>query len=126
LDWRQQNTVFERIAAFNSTGATLQTGSGPERLQGALVSGDIFDLLQVAPALGRSFRADEDSPGKDTVIVLSHRLWQRHFNGDPHVLGQSVTLNGAPVTVIGVMPKGFTFAGESEFWRPLALNPAKA
>jgi putative ABC transport system permease protein len=126
LDWRQQNTVFEHIAAYNSTGATLQTDSGPERVQGAAVSWDLLDLLQVAPALGRSFRADEDLPGKDTVMVLSHGLWQRRFNGDPKVLGQSVTLNGAPVTIVGVMPAGFTFAGDSEFWRPLALNPGKA
>jgi len=126
LDWRHQNTVFEHIAAFNSTGATLQTASGPERVQGALVSWDLFDLLQVAPALGRTFRAEEDVPGRDSVIVLSHGLWQRRFSGDPKVLGQSVTLNGAPVTVIGVMPASFTFAGESEFWRPLALNPSKA
>jgi putative ABC transport system permease protein len=126
LDWRQQNTVFEHIAAYNATGATLQTDSGPERVQGAVVSWDLFDLLQVPPALGRSFRAEEDLPGKDTVIVLSHGLWQRRFNGDPKVLGQSVTLNGAPVTIVGVMPAGFTFAGESEFWRPVALNPGKA
>ncbi len=126
LDWRQQNTVFEHIAAYNSTGATMQTASGPERVQGALVSWDVFDLLQVAPAFGRTFRPEEDVPGKDDVIVLSHALWQRRFNGNPAFVGQSVTLNGAPVTVIGVMPAGFTFAGESEFWRPLALNPANA
>ncbi len=126
LDWRQQNTVFDHIAAFNATGATIQSVSGPERVQGTLVSWDLFELLQVAPALGRTFRAEEDMPGKDTVIILSHGLWQRRFNGDAKVLGQSVTLNGAPVTVIGVMPASFTFGGESEFWRPLALNPAKA
>ena len=126
LDWRQQNTVFEHIAAFNSTGATFQTPSGPERVQGTLVSWDMFDLLQVVPTLGRTFRADEDMPGKDAVIVLSHGLWERRFSSDPRILGQSVTLNGAPVTVVGVMPAGFTFGGESEFWRPLALDPAKA
>lgn len=126
LDWRQQNTVFEHIAAYNGTGATIQSADGPERVQGTLASWDLFDLLQVAPAIGRTFRPDEDVPGKDSVIIVSHGLWQRRFNGDPKILGQSVTLNGAPVTVIGVMPAGFTFAGESEFWRPLALNPSKA
>ncbi|HXQ76806.1 MAG TPA: ABC transporter permease, partial [Gemmatimonadaceae bacterium] len=124
LDWRQQNTVFEHIAAFNSAGATLQAVDGPERVQGALVSSDLFDLLEVTPALGRTFRADEDMPGKDTVIVLSQGLWERRFNRDPNVLGQSVSLNGAPVTVVGIMPPGFTFPGQSEFWRPLALNSA--
>jgi putative ABC transport system permease protein len=126
LDWRQQNTVFEHIAAFNSAGATLQAVDGPERVQGALVSSDLFDLLEVTPALGRTFRADEDMPGKDSVIVLSQGLWERRFNRDPNVLGQSVSLNGAPVTVVGIMPSGFTFPGQSEFWRPLALNSANA
>ena len=126
LDWRQQNTVFERIAAFNATGATLVGADGPQRLSGGLVTWDTFDLLGVRPAIGRSFLAEEDVPGKDTVIVLSHGMWQRRFDGNPGVLGQSITLNGSPVTVIGVMPAGFTFVGEAEFWRPLALNPANA
>ena len=70
LDWRHQNTVFERIAAFTSSTATFTDASGPERITGAVVSADLFELLGVAPALGRSFRAEEDAPGKDTVIVL--------------------------------------------------------
>jgi putative ABC transport system permease protein len=126
LDWRQQNTVFERIAAFNSSSATFTDSSGPERITGALVSGDLFDLLGVAPALGRSFRAEEDAPGKDAVIVLSHGMWQRRFGGDPAVLGRSVTLSGTPVTIVGVMPAGFYFPRDAEFWRPIALNPANA
>ena len=111
LDWRQQNTVFEQIAAMNSTGATLVGATGAERIAGGLVSWDTFDLLQVTPALGRTFRAEEDAPGKDAVIILSHGMWQRRFGGDPAILGQSVTLSGAPVTVIGVMPAGFAFIG---------------
>jgi putative ABC transport system permease protein len=126
LDWRQQNTVFERIAAINATGATFNAGTGPERIAGLLVSWDTFELLQVSPALGRSFRADEDAPGKDTVIVLSHTMWEQRFGSDPNVLGRSVTLNGTPVTVIGVMPAGFAFGDDAQFWRPLALNPANA
>jgi putative ABC transport system permease protein len=126
LDWRQQQNVFERIAAYNSTGATLNAKGGPERVNGGLVSWDAFDLLGVTPALGRSFRAEEDAPGKDTVVVLSHTMWQTRFNGDRAVLGQTIGLNGSPVTVIGVMPAGFAFVGDAEFWRPLALNPANA
>jgi putative ABC transport system permease protein len=126
LDWRQQNTVFERIGALNSTGATLIGKDGPQRIAGALVSWNMFELVGVAPMLGRSFRAEEDAPGKDSVIVVSHGMWQRRFNGDPNILGQSVTLNSSPVTIVGVMPAGFTLGGETEFWRPLALNPANA
>ena len=123
LDWRQQNTVFEHIAAINSTGATLVGAAGAERVQGGLVSWDVFDLLQVTPALGRTFRAEEDAPGKDAVMIMSHGMWQRRFGGDPGILGQSVTLSGTPVTVIGVMPAGFTLIADAEFWRPLALQP---
>ena len=127
LDWRQQNTVFSQIAAMNSTGATLVSSTGAERIAGGLVSWDTFDLLQVSPALGRSFRAEEDAPGKDDVIILSHGMWQRRFGGDPDILGKSVTLSGTPVTVIGVMPAGFAFMADAEFWRPLALpaNPSR-
>jgi len=127
LDWRQQNTVFEHIAAFNATGATLVGSTGAERLAGGLVSWDMFDLLKVTPALGRTFSADEAVPGKDTVIILSHRMWQQRFGGDTAILGRSVTLSGAPVTVIGVMPATFAFMPEAEFWRPLAFaaNPTR-
>jgi putative ABC transport system permease protein len=127
LDWRQQNTVFQHIGAFNATGATLVGSTGAERIQGGLVSWDMFDLLQVPPALGRTFRAEEDAPGKDTVVILSHRMWQQRFGGDGGILGRSVTLSGTPVTVIGVMPASFAFMPEAEFWRPLALagNPTR-
>ncbi len=127
LDWRQQNTVFERLGAFNSTGATLVGTTGAERIAGGLVSWDMFDLLQVAPAMGRTFRAEEDVPGKDTVVILSNRMWQQRFGSDAGILGKSVTLSGTPMTVVGVMPAGFAFMPEAEFWRPLALaaNPTR-
>ena len=127
LDWRQQNTVFAHIGAFNGTGATLVGSAGAERLAGGLVSWDMFDLLQVAPAIGRTFRADEAAPGKDAVVILSHRMWQQRFGGDAAILDRSVTLSGAPVTVIGVMPASFAFMPEAEFWRPLtfAANPTR-
>jgi putative ABC transport system permease protein len=127
LDWRQQNTTFERLSALNSTGATLISANGAERISGGLVSWDIFDLLHVPPAMGRTFRQEEDAPGKDNVVILSHGAWQRRFGGDPQMLGKSITLSGVPVTVIGVMPAGFGFMGDVEYWRPLALaaNPTR-
>jgi len=124
LKKQQQNTVFEHIAAFNATGATLVGSTGAERVAGGLVSWDLFDLLQVTPALGRTFRADEGVQGKDTVIVLSHRMWQQRLGGDTAILGRSVRLSGTPVTVIGVMPASFAFMPEAEFWRPLTFAPA--
>lgn len=127
LDWRQQNGVFERIAAFTSGSATFADANGPERVTNATVSWDLFDLLKVQPMLGRSFTAEEDAPGKNGVIVLSHSMWQRRFGSDRAVLGRSVTLSGAPATVIGVMPPGFYYPSrEAEYWTPIALNTANA
>jgi putative ABC transport system permease protein len=128
LDWRQQNTVFERIAAFNSDRVTYIDKGQPEMWFGAAVSWDLIDLLRVAPALGRSLRAEEDAPGKNGVVVISHGLWQRRFGGDPAVLGRSVTLSGLPATIVGVMPPGFSFpSGTTDYWRPIAIaaNPTR-
>jgi putative ABC transport system permease protein len=127
LDWRAQNAVFERIAAYSGGSGTFVDASGPERLASGLVSWDLFELLRVAPALGRGFRPEEDMPGKASVIVLSHSLWQCRFGGDPGVLGRSISLNGAPFTIVGVMPAGFSFPSRQiEYWAPIALNPANA
>jgi len=128
IDWRVQNTVFERIAAMTPGSDTYIASDGPERVVRASVSWDTFDLLGVTPALGRTFREEEDQPGQGNVIVISHGLWQRRFAGDPGVLGRTITLSGVPVTIIGVMPPDFYFPNrEVEFWRPIALpaNPTR-
>src|SRR5262245_3987483 len=127
FDWRRQNSVFERIAAYNQSSATLSTAAGPERVQGALVSWDLFELLRVMPARGSTFVADHDKPGAAPVLIISHAMWQKRFGGDPGIVGRSVTVNGAPATILGVMPPDFYYPTRTaEFWRPLALNPANA
>jgi putative ABC transport system permease protein len=127
LDWRDRNQVFDRIAAYAIGNDTFIGGEGPERIPRAMVSWDIFELLGVTPMLGRGFRKDEDLPNQNNVIVISHGMWQRRFGGDPNVLGRTIRLSDAPVTIVGVMPAGFYFAGRAtECWRPLALDPANA
>jgi putative ABC transport system permease protein len=127
LDWRNQNKTFEHIAAFNTGSATLIDASGPERVTTAAVSWDVFELLDVAPAVGRGFRQEEDAPGGNKIAVLSHGTWLRRFGGDPNILGRAISLNGTPFTVIGVMPSGFYFPSrQTELWTPLALDAAKA
>jgi putative ABC transport system permease protein len=127
LDWRQQNGVFERIGAYSGTGGTFAFTDGPERIQGSAVSWDIFELLRIAPAKGSGFTAAQDVPNANTVIVLSHALWERRFNSDPSVVGRPVTVNGTAMTIAGVMPASFFFPNRTtEFWRPIALNPANA
>lgn len=127
LDWRQQNTSFEHIAAYQNSNGTLVWDDGPERVLGVAVSWNLFELLKVAPVTGSGFVADQDRPGASDVIVLSHGLWQRRFGSDPSIVGKTITLSGTPVTVLGVMPAGFYFpARTTEFWQPIALNTADA
>lgn len=127
LDWRDQNGVFERIAAYTNTSGTIQGPDGPERVVGAAVSWDLFELLRVQPALGTGFVAEQDQPGNSDVIVISHALWQRRFSGAADVVGRTVNLNGQSTTILGVMPEGFYYPSRTaEFWRPIAINPANA
>src|SRR6185503_18085611 len=103
FDLREQNTVFERVASYYSSDY-IMTGRGePARLQGAVVTADLFPLLGVAPSHGRTFRAEEDKPSESgRVVILSQALFQRRFNSDPNILNQTITLAGRPFTVVGV------------------------
>ncbi|MGH9329801.1 MAG: ABC transporter permease, partial [Vicinamibacterales bacterium] len=126
LDWRQQNTTFERIAAFSASSATLAEGETPERLTNAAVSWDLFDLLRVRPVLGRTFVQDEDAVMKNRVVILSYGMWQRRFGGDPRILDRTLVLSGTPYRIVGVMPAGFAFpSAEAEYWVPIGLDTAK-
>src|SRR5262249_26706534 len=109
LDWRQ-NQSFEALAAYSGGGVTLTGRGAPERIQGARVSADFFKALGVEPILGRAFQPGEDSPGAANVVLLSYGFWQRRFGGDAAIVGQSLTLNGSPYTVIGVLPTHLQFA----------------
>ena len=127
LDWRAQNSTLERVAAYGGTSATFAWPDGPERLQGATVSWDLFEMLGIVPVVGTGFTADQDKPGANNVILLSHGLWERRFGSDRAVAGKPITINGTAMTVAGVMPAGFYYPNrQAEFWRPIALNPANA
>ena len=127
-DLRERNRSFSRIAAFSNGTLTL-TGSGtPERFDAGYVSADAIPLLGVAPALGRSFAAEEDLPGRPPVVLLSDGLWKRRFGADPRIVGRTLILDDRPTTVIGVMPPGFQlpthYLGTGmEAWTLLQLDP---
>ena len=87
FDWRQQATTFEGLAALGNSDVTLQGPNGPEQVPAAFVSANFFKVMGVRPALGRGFTPEEETPGRDGVIVISHGAWQRRFGGDPRVLG---------------------------------------
>jgi putative ABC transport system permease protein len=127
MDWREQNKVFEGMAALADQSFNL-TGMGePERLEGKRVAANLFPLLGVEPMLGRGFLAEDDQPGGGRVAVLSHGLWQRRFGADPKVVGRSLELNGQSYEVVGVMPQSFQFPSpESELWVPIAFTQKEA
>ncbi|MFY9572780.1 MAG: ABC transporter permease, partial [Blastocatellia bacterium] len=122
VDWREQNHVFEDVAAYTTGGFAISGGVEAEQLKGAFISHGLFEILEVAPILGRTFTPDEDRPDHDLVVILSYGLWQRRFGSDPNVLGQTIMLNNRPRVAIGVMPPGFQFPEVADSWGPLALD----
>jgi putative ABC transport system permease protein len=124
LDWKSQNTVFERMCFYRWGNANLTSATGdPERVQSFLVSADFFDALGVKAAFGRTFRPEEDQPGRDDVAVMGYGLWVRRFAADAGIIGSAVQLDGRTYKVIGVMPKDFVFPMTAELWMPLAFTP---
>lgn len=127
IDWRNQNQVFEGMAALHRQSYNL-TGSGePERIDGRRVSANLFELLGVQPLKGRWFLPEEDQPGANRVVILSHRLWQRRFASDENIVGKTLTLNGQNFTAVGVMPRQFEFpTREDQLWVPIGFTPEEA
>ena len=123
FDIRTQNTTFERVAAYHSNDFILTGRGEPARLQGAVVTADLFPLLNVAPIMGRTFLPDEDKPAGGRVVILSQQLFQQRFGSDQSVLNQSITLNGDTYTIVGVMPASFEFPIQNEpveLWTTIA------
>ncbi|MGH9847240.1 MAG: ABC transporter permease, partial [Blastocatellia bacterium] len=125
LDYREQNQVCARMAAFRWRGLDLtgvSQSEGPERLGGFEVSAGFFETLGVSPLHGRTMRPEEDREGAQPVVVIGHDLWARRFNSDPNLVGGNVTLNGIGHTVIGIMPANFRFLAAAQLWTPLGLR----
>ncbi len=114
----------EDLAAYSAWRFTLTGLDEPLQVSGARATASFFSLLGVNAALGRTFAPDEDQPGHNHVIVLSHGLWQRRFGSDPLVAGRQITLDGESHTIIGVMPPSFNFpSSECDMWVPAVINP---
>ncbi|HWF48568.1 MAG TPA: ABC transporter permease [Bryobacteraceae bacterium] len=124
LDWKNQNTVLSTIAAETGGSFTLSGGQEPVQLRGSRVSAPYFQIFGVKPVLGRAFARDEDQPGKEQVVILSHRIWESRFGSDPHLIGRSIILDNRPHTVIGILPAGTRFDRSwQDIWTPLAFQP---
>jgi predicted permease len=125
LDWKQQGGLLAQMAARVSWEFNLSAaGTQPERVSGGEVSYDWLPTLGVEPILGRFFSAQEDVPGAGKFVVLSSALWKSRYNANANIVGQSIHLDGAPFTVVGVMPAGFNgLDGKELLWTPLQLRP---
>jgi putative ABC transport system permease protein len=122
VDLRARCHSLAAIAAVQPATGTLLGAAEPEALNGVAVDRAFFSILGVRPERGRIFTPQEDRPGGELVVMLSHRLWLRQLGGSDQAIGRSVTLDGTPVTVIGVMPADFEFPLGADFWLPLQLN----
>lgn len=125
FDRKTQAPSIEDIAIYNNVGFNLaDAGAAPERLVALRTSASLFSTLQVQPALGRVFSEENEAPGADRVIVLSHALWENRFNADPAIVGRDIRLDAQPYRVIAVMPDGFDFPNRNVgAWVPFAFTP---
>src|SRR5438270_2947791 len=127
MDWRDQNHVFESMVALVEISFNLTGAGDPERIDGQRVAASLFSLLGVEPQLGRGFRTEEDQPGGNHVVIISHGLWQRRFGSDPGIIGKPINLNGESFTVVAVMPRTFQFpTRRDQLWVPIAFNAKEA
>ncbi len=126
LDWKRWNKSFTSMDAYTGWNFMVRSRQGTELVQGAHVSSGFFRTLGVAPLLGRDFRPEEDAPGASHSVILSYASWQKRFGGRQDILGRTITLDGAPETIIGVMPREFHFAPvePAELWD--TIDPASS
>jgi putative ABC transport system permease protein len=119
-DWQTRSRAFEGLAAMGSSDwpVTLVDGE-PVSVAHRAVSGEFFALLGIQASLGRTITADDDQRGARRALVISHGLWQRQFGGDPAIVGRAVTLADGPFTIVGVMPRGFTYPFGTDAWSAL-------
>lgn len=130
LDWRAQQSVCEEIGALTYTSLNLTGLAEPERIQGAVVTTNLFQVLGVQPITGRSFLPEEENPASARAVIISHGLWQSRFGADATLVGKTLTLNGNQHTVVGIMPPAFELqfptSREIDMWVPMRIDASNA
>jgi putative ABC transport system permease protein len=122
LAWKANSQSFEKMAAYEWSDVNL-TGSGePQKLISANITANFFDVLRVPLDFGRAFLPEEEQPGRDQEVILSHGLWVRQFASDPNILGKKVTIDGVSMTIVGVARDDFDFPISSQIWLPLTIT----
>jgi len=120
IDWENQSHVFEQMAIYSGRGFTFNSAEKPEQIQAAAVSATFFEVLGVAPLIGRSLLSEENQPGRSDVVVLSYRFWQEHLGSNRAAVGHDIVVDGRNFLVAGVMPPSFRYPDFAEMWTPLA------
>src|SRR3954469_15558955 len=119
-DIKAAQKSFSMMAGYlNGSTINVSYNNTPQRYTGSYVTDEIFKIIGVSPVLGRDFTGEDNKPGSAKTAILGDKIWRRDFNGDPNIVGQSVTVNGKAATIIGVMPPGFEFPISEELWTPL-------
>lgn len=122
LEYRRENQAFDKVATFNDDSAALTGAGAAARVPTALVTSSFFPVLGVNPVIGRTFLREEEQPGKSHVAVLSDQIWRSRFGADPNILEKTITLDGEPYSVIGIMPASFTYPHDAAVWLPLDVG----
>jgi len=125
LSWREQSQSFEALAAVGSSNYTLSGTGEPEQLSGNRISPALTRVLGISAVAGRAFTDDEEKPGAAPVAMIGEGLWKRRFGADRALLGRTITLNGAPTTVVGVAPAALNLLSGGDVYTPLTIDPAK-
>jgi putative ABC transport system permease protein len=126
LQWARNNPLFEHAAVVDMPGLSVRLGDAPERVPALRVPSDFFPLLGVMPVAGRTFGRDTEQPGRGDVILISYNVWQRRFDGAADAVGRSVSVEGRPATIIGILPRDFSFGGRIDAVVPMTLGADQA
>jgi putative ABC transport system permease protein len=124
LDWQSQAQSFDQLSYVRGQTVSLRGPDGPEQLLAGYVSEDFFATMGRNPSLGRAFSSEEQQSGAAPVAVISHQLWRRRFGEDPLIIGRTIALDDQSVTVIGIMPAGFSYPEWASLWLPIVTLPA--
>ena len=122
LELRGRSQAFRGLAATWQNDANLFDQNGPAKIRAAFATADLFPLLAVRPVLGRLFRSPDDRVGYEPIALISYGLWQRRYGADPGVVGKSIDVDSSPYTVVGVLPRGFHYPGETDLWMPMGVG----
>ena len=125
IEYQEQNHVFEAVIGGSMEDVLMTTAEGTEQLTGGMTTPNTFGFLGVPAAIGRTFTPDDARADAAPVFVMAYKMWAKHFNLDPGVVGRTFTLNGVPTTAIGIMPQRFTKLA-ADLWRPVVLHPGDA